>query len=286
MFCKTAIRKIYNTLPFKVPLPLNIYLLARDRLRLLNKKKTVVKEINGITYELQLNQLIDSSIYYDGCFEPNTVSCIKKLCKEGMTVIDIGANIGCHTLLFAKIVGDSGKVIAFEPMEWALKKLRRNINLNNIDNNIIVEKMALSNKKEIKELLFKSSWTIDSKKLPESQIPQKINMETLDEYVSSNGIEHIDLIKLDVDGYEFKVLKGAFKTLKTHKPVIITEIGFYSLERVGDKAEDMLSLLESIGYQSYSEKNLIPYESVDKVLNSIPHGATINIVLMNGINRF
>ena len=72
---------------------------------LLGKNRFVVATIDGIKYQLDLNELIDSSIYYDGCFEPMTTAVINRYVREDMTVFDIGANIGCHTLRFAKLVG-------------------------------------------------------------------------------------------------------------------------------------------------------------------------------------
>ncbi|UCE06673.1 MAG: hypothetical protein JSW07_01120 [bacterium] len=95
--------------------------MSKTKRRLLFKNKTVIKTVKGIKYELHLNQLIDSKIYFEGCFEPDTSACIEKLLKPSMVCCDVGANIGSHTLPMARIVGEDGIVIAFEPMEWALK---------------------------------------------------------------------------------------------------------------------------------------------------------------------
>ena len=94
---------IYRKLPvkpFQKPLS-KLY----EIYKLHNRNKIVMAEIDGIKYQLDLNELIDSSIYYEGCFEPMTTAVINKYVREGMTVLDIGANIGCHTLRFAKLVG-------------------------------------------------------------------------------------------------------------------------------------------------------------------------------------
>jgi 23S rRNA G2069 N7-methylase RlmK/C1962 C5-methylase RlmI len=123
------------------------------RYRLLNRNKTVVATIDGIKYQLHLGELIDNSMFYDGCFEPTTTRVIKEQVKQGMTVLDIGANVGCHTLQLAKLAGKNGKVIAFEPMSWALSKLKRNIALNNFDN-IKIEKLALSDINQGRQSIF------------------------------------------------------------------------------------------------------------------------------------
>ena len=96
------------------------------------KPKTIISTVNGIKYELDLSQSIDAHIHFFGYFEHDVTKCIAKFTKQTMTVLDIGANIGCHTLPLAHLVGNTGKVIAFEPMEWARKKLIRNCSLNQV----------------------------------------------------------------------------------------------------------------------------------------------------------
>lgn len=144
LFGELMISRLIGTLAaFYLRLPVKPFRGVLGRLylkyKMTNKNRTVIATRGGITYELDLNELIDSSIYYEGCFEPLTTAVIDKYVKSGMTVFDIGANIGCHTLRCAKLVGKSGKVIVFEPMSWAFAKLKRNIELNDFNNIIYVE---------------------------------------------------------------------------------------------------------------------------------------------------
>jgi len=279
-----VIISLCRRLPFKTleRFLVKIYTLYKS----FKKIRTVIATIDGITYELDLDELMDSLIYFEGSFEPYTTGAINKLCKEGMTVIDIGANIGCHTLLFAKLVGPRGKVIAFEPMSWAFSKLIRNIELNNFDN-IILEKTALSNENnKNQEVNFSCSWPIsgivDFKRYLAHQahiMKDVVDFITLDDYVSKKGISKIDLIKLDVDGYEFKVIRGALETLKLYNPIIIMELAVYTLKEMGDKVTDLVSLLSDLGYKFYSEKDMKRFPSTDTMINSIPKEASINVVL-------
>lgn len=279
-----VIISLLRRLPFKTleRFFVKIYTLYKS----FKKIRTVIATIDGITYELDLDELMDSLIYFEGSVEPDTTGAINKLCKEGMTVIDIGANIGCHTLRFAKLVGPRGKVIAFEPMSWAFSKLIRNIALNNF-NNIILEKTALSNKNnENQEVNFPCSWPIsgidDFKRYLAHQaniMKDVVDFITLDDYVSKKGMSKIDLIKLDVDGYEFKVIRGALETLKLHNPIIIMELCVYTLKEMGDKVTDLVSLLSDLGYKFYSENDMKRFPSTDTMINSIPKEASINVVL-------
>lgn len=237
----------------------------------------MVAKIKGITYELDLNELIDSSIYYKGCFEPMVTATMCKYVKPGMTVLDIGANIGCHTLRYAKLVGRHGKVIAFEPMPWAVSKLRRNIELNDF-NNIVLEKIALSDVSAKRSVYFRSSWTLDDGSTPDSKTNEDVDFITLDEYVHRNKLDKIDFIKLDVDGYEYKVVRGGLKSLIKFKPVMIIEFGNYTLNEYGDNLESLIALLSSAGYAFYSEKNLRPYTSKKSLLDTVPQNSTINVL--------
>lgn len=195
-----------------------------QKYRTASRNRVVIAKVDGITYQLDLNEMIDSSIYYEGCFEPMTTAVINEQVKPGMTVLDIGANIGCHTLRLAKLVGEAGKVITFEPMSWAFAKLKTNIELNDF-NNVILEKLALSNIIERKPAYFRTSWTPDNQSSPNSKNSEDIDFLTLDKYVSINNIDKIDFIKLDVDGYEYKVIWGGRETIKEFKPIMIVELG-------------------------------------------------------------
>ena len=251
---------ITNTIFFK------IYTFFKKRYRSIKRNKIVIKKINGIYYELQLNQEIDSNIYYNGYFEKYSTNAILKLVKTGMTVFDIGANVGCHTLPMAQLVGKTGRIVAFEPMEWPLKKLLRNINLNSFDN-IRVEKTGLSDSSEIKTINFKSSWTIDNSKVVDADEPIAVNFTTLDEYIKNNSINTVDFIKIDVDGYEPKVLSGAIKCLTEYKPTLLME--FF------ENKKNLILFLTSLGYEFYAET------SFKLLLDPINENKTNNLIVVH-----
>lgn len=256
-----------------------------QKYKLLNRNKVVIATVDGITYQLDLNELIDSSIYYEGCFEPMTTAIINKFVKEGMTVLDVGANIGCHTFRFAKLVGETGRVIAFEPISYAFTKLKRNLELNNF-NNVTLEKIALSDEsKGIQEVEFYASWALTNERLNNvhpihggHKFKDVVGLVTIDDYVRRKEIKTVDFIKLDVDGYECKVIRGGYNTIKKFKPVMIIEFGEYTLKEVGDSLENLIDLLDSLGYSFYSEENFKKYGSKESLLNAVPPDSTINVL--------
>jgi len=101
---------------------------------------------------------------------------------------------------------------------------------------------------------------------------------TLDEYVKRNKTRKIDFIKLDVDGYEYKVLSEAVNTIKKFKPLLILELGKYTLEKAGDNLDDLTNLLISFDYSFYSEENLEKYRDKKVLLNTVPSDGAINIL--------
>lgn len=243
----------------------------------INHKRTVVKSIDGIRYELDLNELIDSTMYYFGAFEPGTVCAFKSRVQPGHTVLDVGANVGCHTMLLSRLVGDSGTVIAFEPMPQAFAKLSRNLSLNPWARNVRLERLALSALSGQRiNAAFKTSWPLFGSPKPAQR--DSITTETLDTYSSKSKIERVDFIKLDVDGYERKVLRGATNTLKTFRPTLLIELSHYTLAEVGDSLRDLVSDLLARGYVIQADDAAVPFRDAEEILRAVPPDGTINAI--------
>lgn len=226
-------------------------------------RKGVVKNIDGITYELDLSELIDSSIYMYGCFEQELTDIIKKLVKPGFVVLDIGANIGCHTLLFSKLAGETGRVYAFEPTGNAFRKLKRNIELNKkFTTNIVLEKKAVSDKPmQNQPISFKNSWKRFGK--DERICKEYVDLLTVDAYVKENGINRLDLIKIDVDGFEPMVLRGGENTIRNLSPVILLE-----LNNTPEMEQTIESLLD-MGYVMIMEGENKKMRSKEEVIDAV-----------------
>jgi FkbM family methyltransferase len=276
MNIKNKIILAYYNFPVKPLWIVNILLNLEKRLFLLNHNRREIKTINNITYELDFDEYIDYSLY-KGYFEVHTYLAMEKLVKKNMIVLDIGANMGAHCLNMAKLVGKKGKVIAFEPMKPVFEKLQKNLDLNKFEN-VKLEQIALAEKNEIKKIYFNHSYT--SKKT-KSKKTEQIKLMTLDTYFNKNKIEKVDFIKLDVDGYEYKILKGAKKTLKKFKPIIIMELGKYTLESVGDNIKDLIDYLFSLNYKFYREKDFKELKNYEEIIKEIPNlnTKTINVIL-------
>jgi FkbM family methyltransferase len=247
------------------------------RIRRLDRRQSVVTTIDGIVYDLDLTQDIDSNIYFRGCHEPTTTETIAHLVKPGMVVFDIGANIGAHTLRLAKLVGVTGKVVAFEPTRWAFAKLTRNASLNPTLN-LKLENMGLADFNGNRQVRIRTRWTL-GREGPNDVEEESFHFVRLDDYVSGHGVDRLDFMKLDVDGSEYKVLAGAASTLKLCQPIIILEIAPAVLEKFGDSPEALLELLHASGYQFSLETDLSRrLASTAEVLASLPAGWSNNLI--------
>lgn len=234
----------------------------------------------GIKWELDLAQGIDFAIFLQGAFEPETVSFYSKVIKPGDCVIDIGANIGAHTLHFAKLVGPSGKVIAFEPTDYAFNKLIRNIELNpDLQKQIIAQQVLLDCGEGLKPNSIPSSWelneNVNSQKhaihMGTYNSIEAADVKALDNAMNQLGNPKVQIIKLDVDGYELQVIKGAQSTLQRNKPKIIMEIVPYIYGEHGYKLENLLHLLKDF--------QILDFKNQKAKLNKIAHGSSINVFL-------
>lgn len=241
----------------------------------------------GIQWQLDLREGIDLAIYVFGYFEYETVRAYCRILKPGDTVLDIGANIGAHTLHLARCVSPTGKVIAFEPTAYAYNKLRQNIALNPVLANLIkAEQIMLvtSDTAQVKPQLY-SSWQIHEMA---ADIHPKhggrlmdttgARTESLDSYLARNKIGRVSMIKMDVDGHECEVLRGAHELLQRDKPVLLMEMMPYGLEEAGASLDELLGLLSAYGYSLYNLNGKTALPADNSIRQKIPSAGGINVI--------
>jgi FkbM family methyltransferase len=231
-------------------------------------RTSALVQVNGIHFDLDLREVIDSSLYYSGSFEPKAEKTIASVVRPGSVAIDIGANIGYHTFTLAKLVGPSGVVVAIEPTTYAFNKLQRNLSLNSFPNVRLV-KVGLSDR-DLGEIQtqFQSSYRLDGH---DEIHTETIRVIPLDVLVAEQGLSRVDFIKMDVDGHEAKVFAGARELLIRFRPTIFFEFGPQGVRNNGDDPEALLHLLWALGYHLSTEGGR-PTPDLASVLASIPPG--------------
>jgi len=162
----------------------------------------------------------------------------------------------------------------------------KNLSLNNnLSKNIQTFNLFLGSKNQKKPESIYSSWNLNSneikhpKHLGEKKNTKNAQIKTLDEFVIENKITNVDFIKLDVDGYEFFVLKGGLNFLKK-KPPIFMELAPYLYKEYGYSADMLLQLINSLNYKFYDLKNLNQISNVEEMIINIKDGSSQNILLM------
>lgn len=245
----------------------------------LRGKRQVTKTIDGVTFELDLQEVIDSSLYFSGTFEAEAEEVLESLVRPGMVAVDIGANFGYHTFRMARSVGDDGQVLAIEPTTWAYDKLQRNALLNPSITNIRYAKVGLSDSDVGQtEIAFQSSYRLDGR---QEDVVETVRLTTLDIVVAEQALQRVDFVKLDVDGFEGRVLRGAVETLRRHHPVIFFELTPSAMTSNGDDAMTLLRWLEELGYDFQSETQEA-ISDVPRFCNGIADGYSINLLAVPG----
>jgi FkbM family methyltransferase len=188
------------------------------------KKQIILKTLHGfkICIDPVIDNGVEKSIFYTGTYEAGTLDIFSKILKPGDVFFDVGANIGLMTLFASKAVGVSGEVHSFEPEPDTFRILSKNIEINNAEN-IKLNNIALGS--EQKEGLIYPNMEINrgasSIVKQDGSVGKKIRINTLDQYLKNVSPLNIKLIKIDIEGYELEMLKGAKHLLQTNNAPIL-----------------------------------------------------------------
>ncbi len=255
---------------------------------LLGKGKQVVVRRGGVRWSLDLGEGIDFSIYLLGAFERSTAATLRALVKPGDAVFDIGANIGAHTLGLAKSVGPGGRVVAFEPADFAFQKLLRNLALNpELEQRTQASQVMLGSGTYKALGGVYASWPLERvdsvhpKHRGRFVSTQGATVDTLDGFVERQRINRINLIKMDVDGNELPVLQGGRRVLREQRPIIVMEMSPYVHAEEQHSFAAMIELLRELRYKIEDARNrkTLPLEAA-ALERLIPDGAGINVVAL------
>ncbi len=162
---------------------------------------------------------------------------LRRLVSPGMRVVDVGANIGYYTLMFHRLVGPSGEVICIEPSPENLEELRRNVDGNHLANARIISCAVGETPGRVG---FKAG--INGGVVRDGEGAYTADVQTLDSLVA----ERVDFVKIDVDGYEGHVLKGARELLARDRPILFLEFHPELVGRHGTSFDEVLELLSGV----------------------------------------
>jgi FkbM family methyltransferase len=212
-----------------------------------------------------------SCLVVQGFYEKIETVVLKHFAKLGGSVIDIGANVGYYALVLGSLISGKDKLIAIEANPRVYSNLQKNISLNSMDDKVVLENLLLSDKEELVkfyEPISSGSSAASLRNLhpEEDSVIQNIASARLDDLKSLNNLDCINLIKIDVEGAELEVIKGALEIIKLHTPVIFVELLRKWSKAFGYHPNDVLNLLKDLGYQAYEVNiDLTPIEQIDEL---------------------
>ena len=256
----STVRRMLGTIEHQVaPTPFTVQLTEMDAERCI---------VGGVELYCDTADAAVTPGLRSGVYEPHLTRVFERYCRPGMTVVDVGANLGYYSLLASRLVGSSGRVVALEPNSENCRLLLSSLRLNGSTNVELLPVAAdvATGWAYYSTHVGSNGGLIDNGELlahPGVVVPTF----RLDDLVS----ERVDFLKMDVEGAEGRVVRGATRLIERDRPVVTTELKDEMLTRVSEMSvREYLGYFESIGYLPTlldkvggGEK---PYPSVDAML--------------------
>ncbi len=215
-----------------------------------------VDEFNGI-FAMDAHSDLFKRLITEKHYEPELVKTCKRYLDVNRDVIDVGANIGFYTIMFAKNIAQQ-RVLSIEPTKNAIHRLRRNIELNGVANKVDVFEGAVSNRQgtaKIKTIKGKEEYSsLGAMSHPaiskEKWDLEEVISETLDELTIRKTLNP-GFLKVDVEGAEHFVFEGAQKVLGEHRPIILSELSDLLLKKNGSSSKEVIGTIKSYDYDMF-----------------------------------
>ena len=229
-----------------------------------------------IPYGQRLLVQIDSGSFvewetlFKGQYEHSVHELQRLILRPGMVAVDVGANVGLHTLHMAEQVGDGGHVLAIEPQPDIAHRLRQNLALNRVKNVTLYE-TACSRPGQTEATLVISTSSARTAHLSLSggdlaargggtaglsTVSANVSVTTLDALFAGSGLHRLDFVKIDVDGGEYDVLLGSEATLRHYRPHVLFEANPLEWDQAGASVDMVVRYLSGLSYRIYELRQL------------------------------
>jgi len=245
----------------------------------LNPNQQNILIVNGSKLEIMPGDTFGTSseLLMFKTHEPISTKLVSKFLKKGMVCLDIGANIGYYVQLESNLIGSTGKIIAIEPSPKNFEYLQKNIKLQEHANITAYNFAAGDTEGHLNFLIYENASNSgmiipdgEQSKWPGEII--KVPVKIIDNFLDELGIEKIDFIRMDVEGYEFHIFEGMKKTLQNLKPIIQIEVHRSIMGK--DITKKWFEILKNYGYQV---KYYIPREIDTPLIGTINDVKNYNI---------
>ena len=211
----------------------------------------------GLRLNLYLGNDLSRQLFIAGCSEPNEFAFLNSILTTGMVFVDAGANDGLYTLFAARRVGATGLVWAFEPSGREFARLEENLKLNALEN-ARPFRMALADRNGEEDLAvagFEHEGQNTLGAFAHSGVAlvrkERVSVHRLDDLVREANLPKIDVMKIDVEGAEYRVLVGAQEVLNRFRPILLFEALDAALQKQGTSVEQLLQLMRLLRYEIF-----------------------------------
>jgi FkbM family methyltransferase len=217
---------------------------------------------NGIVWltdeDIAIHTTADNYIEYailsTGTYEAEIGKLIRTCLKPGYVALDIGANIGLQSIRMSQCCGDEGIVLAFEPLTYLQEKFRKNIALNNCTNVKLLPFALSDNETVIDITINENNWnqgTFSLNHTAGGDKNQQLTVKIGDKVEEIEKLAKLHLVKIDVEGFEYHVLRGLKATLQKHRPRIIFEYDSNYWAATHQQIATCYEFLIELGYTVY-----------------------------------
>lgn len=212
-------------------------------------------EYKGVRLKLDIHDYVAHYLYFG--FKDISHEKLMSLLKKDDVVVDIGTNYGTTILQFAKIIGKNGVAYGFEPDPVNFSISMENLKLNTF-RNIQIENVGLGNSEKMASLVVDTESNRGGNRISsnsEGKESHLIRVVRFDDWATNKNFTKINLIKIDVEGYELEVLNGAVQTLKKFKPILFIELDDKNLRQQNSSARAVIKFLLDLNYEITHSEN-------------------------------
>jgi FkbM family methyltransferase len=246
----------------------------------------IVAEVDDGVMALDLNASLEYTVFFRGCHEPEVGRIIRWVTPPGGVCLDVGANVGAHTLTMARAVGPGGRVVAIEPQPELFRRLARNVALNHLAQVDLVHAAVSDRDGEVEFHSFRpgafkqgisSLAPVQGETVP-TRVPAVCGATLLREL----DLASCDFIKIDVEGFEPLVLDQLWPLIARCRPHMIFEHRAGAWSKAGGDIAPVLEGLGALGYDMY----LVRKRATVALTGAIPPECELLCVPTYGAVRF
>ncbi|MCO6416055.1 FkbM family methyltransferase [Siccirubricoccus sp. KC 17139] len=218
----------------------------------MSKQPQVVDLAEGVKVKLapKLMSHGSTSIFMKRAeYEPE-LRYIARFAEVGSTAVDVGANIGIYTLFLSRYLGPSGHVFAFEPSEISYPELVENLTRNQVTN-VTASRLALSDRAGTAALFQINGSPVNFSLAEEAHTDtETVSVTMLDAFLQEPPTR-LSFMKIDVEGFEYRVLQGARNTLERHRPTVMFEVSDSAMARANTDRAALENFFRRLGYRLF-----------------------------------